>query len=72
LLAASLRKKAEAGSTHRMEVRAIGSTVEGWWDGVRLLQVTESFQQTATRHGLDWNTSYDPTSTYSDFELLLR
>jgi hypothetical protein len=58
-----------AGSTHRLEVHATGSTIEGWWDGVRVLQVSESFQQTATRHGLDWNTSYDSTTTYDDFEL---
>ena len=57
------------GSTHRLEVHAVGSSVQGWWDGVQLLQVTESFQKTATRHGLDWNSAYDPTSTYDNFTI---
>ena len=35
----------------------LGSAIEGWWDGARLLQATDTFQQTATRHGLDWNTA---------------
>ena len=60
-----------AGTTHRLEVRTLGSTLEGWWDGVRLIQVTDSFQQTATRHGLDWNTAYDTTTTYANFSLSL-
>ena len=57
------------GSTHRLEVRASGSTIEGWWDGVRLLQVTDLFQQTATRHGFDWNSAFDATSVYANFQL---
>jgi hypothetical protein len=60
-----------AGSTHRLSVRAVGATLEGWWDGVRLLQINDSFQQTATRHGLDWNSAYDATSTYTNFQLQL-
>jgi hypothetical protein len=58
-----------AGSTHRLEVHAVGSSVQGWWDGVQLLQVTDSFQQTATRHGLDWNSAYDTTTTYDNFTI---
>jgi uncharacterized protein DUF4038/collagenase-like protein with putative collagen-binding domain len=58
-----------AGSTHRLEVRTAGSTLQGWWDNVLLLQVTESFQQTATRHGLDWNSAYDPTAAFDNFEI---
>ena len=57
------------GSTHRLETRALGSTIEGWWDGVRRLQATDVFQQTATRHGLDWNSNFDVTSVYANFEL---
>ena len=57
------------GSTHWLEVRTLGSTLEGWWDGARLLQVTESFQQTATRHGLDWNSAFDSSSIYSNLYL---
>src|SRR5581483_8731551 len=54
------------GSTHRIEVRAVGSSVQGIWDNVVVLQATTTVQQTATRHGLDWNTSYDPTSAYDN------
>jgi hypothetical protein len=61
-----------AGSTHRLEVRTLGSTIEGWWDGVRLLQVIDTFQQTATRHGLDWNSAYDATTAYANFQLSVR
>ena len=57
------------GTTHWLEVRTLGSTLEGWWDGARLLQVTDGFQQTATRHGLDWNSAFDATSIYSNFYL---
>ena len=59
-----------AGSTHRLEVHAVGSSVQGWWDGVQVLQVTETFQQTATRHGLDWNSAYDATTAYDNFTLI--
>jgi hypothetical protein len=60
-----------AGSTHRLEVRAVGSSVQGWWDGVQVMQVTETFQQTATRHGLDWNSAYDTTTAFDNFTLKL-
>jgi len=58
-----------AGSTHRLEVHATGSTLRGWWDGVLTLQTVEPFQVSATRHGLDWNSAYDPTTTYDNFVL---
>src|SRR5439155_11296629 len=58
-----------AGSTHRLEVRAIGSTVQGWWDHALVVSTTEPFQQTVTRHGLDWNSAYDATATFDNFEI---
>ena len=58
-----------AGSTHRLEVHTLGSALEGWWDGVRLLQETDTFAQTGTRHGLDWNSAYDATTQYDNFLL---
>ena len=57
------------GTAHWLEVRTLGSTIEGWWDGARLLQVTNTFQQTATRHGLDWNSAFDATSVYTNLYL---
>jgi hypothetical protein len=58
-----------SGTTHRLEVHADGPNIEGWWDGTCLLRVRDSFQQTATRHGLGWNTAEDPTSRYDNFVL---
>ena len=28
-----------------------GGSLQGWWDGVKVLEVMDTFQQTATRHG---------------------
>jgi len=72
LASQALRAGLVAGSTHRLEARTLGSSVEGWWDGVRLLQVTEPFQQSATRHGLYWDSSYDATSRYGNFQLSIN
>lgn len=57
-----------AGSTHTLEVRTAGSTVEGWWDGVQIIQITEAYQQQATRHGLMWP-PYDANGTFDNFEV---
>src|SRR5206468_10415100 len=62
----------QPGTMHRLEVRTLGTTIEGWWDGVRLLQVFDEFQAAATRHGLDWNSAYDATTTYRNFQLSLN
>jgi glucose/arabinose dehydrogenase len=69
LISQPLPAMLEPGSVHRLQVRARGSTLEGWWDGTRLLQMTDSFQQTATRHGLDWNSMYDATAVYDNFQI---
>src|SRR5262249_4255099 len=58
LVSAPLPAPLVAGSTHRLEIHAMGSLLEGFWDGVKLLQATDAFNQTATRHGLDWNSSF--------------
>src|SRR5207247_1965750 len=58
-----------AGSTHRIEVRTTGSTVQAWWDNALVISATETFQQTATRHGLDWNSAYDATVTFDNFAI---
>ena len=46
-----------SGSTHRMEVRTSGSTLTMYWDGTLQTAIAESFLQTETRHGLDWQRS---------------
>ena len=58
-----------SGSSHRLEVRTSGSQVTGWWDGLPVATATDTVQQNATRHGLDWNSTYDPTATFDNFEI---
>jgi hypothetical protein len=58
-----------SGSTQRMEVRTIGSVLTGWWNGVQVVQAVDTTQQSATRHGLDWNTAYDPTAAFDNLEI---
>ena len=58
-----------AGSTQRLEVRTAGSTLTGWWNGVQVVQTVDTFQQTATRHGLDWNASFDPAARFDNLEI---
>jgi hypothetical protein len=60
------------GTTHHLEVRAVGNAIEGWWDNVRILQLTESFQQFATRHGVDFNSAYDSSAQYDNFVVVSR
>jgi hypothetical protein len=69
LLATQRLRKLKTGSTHHLEVRTNGSAIEGWWDGQLLVQTIDDFQQTATRHGLDWNPEYDATTTFDNFKL---
>ena len=57
------------GSTQRIEVRTVGSALTGWWNGVQVVQAVETFQQTATRHGLDWNTSFDFAARFDNLEI---
>ena len=58
-----------AGSTQRIEVRTLGSTLTGSWNGVQVVQAVETFQQTATRHGLDWNASFDFGARFDNLEI---
>jgi hypothetical protein len=67
LLASAPLASLGPGSVHRLEVRTLGTAVEGWFDGVRLLQITDSVSASATKHGLDWNPAYDPTTMFGNF-----
>jgi hypothetical protein len=57
------------GSTHRLEARTIGTAIQGWWDGAFMFEATSSFNQTATRHGLDWNSQFDATAAFDNFQV---
>src|SRR6185436_990422 len=57
------------GNTRRLELRASGSQLTGWWNGVRVLTVAETFNQNATQHGLDWNSASDATTTFDNLEI---
>ncbi|HEY1306713.1 MAG TPA: M4 family metallopeptidase [Vicinamibacterales bacterium] len=69
LASSALLPPAAAGSTQQIEVRTSGSQLSGWWNGVQVVQTTETFQQSATRHGLDWNSQADVTTTFDNFEI---
>ena len=58
-----------SGSTQRLEVRTAGSALTGWWNGMQVVQATDTVQQSATRHGLNWYPPYDPTATYDNLEI---
>jgi bacillolysin len=58
-----------SGSTHRLEVRAVGTALTGWWNGAQVVQASDTVQQSATRHGLDWNTAVDTTATFDNLDI---
>jgi hypothetical protein len=60
---------AAPGSVHRIGIRLAGGAMAASWDGVTLFTANESFQQTATRHGIGWNPGYSPSGTYDNFEI---
>ena len=63
---------ATPGSVHRLTVTAVGTTVAVGWDGTPVLTVVESFNQTATRHGLNWAPFADALTAYDNFDLRIR
>ena len=58
------------GSAHRIEARTHADVIQVLWDGVLAFQVSESFQQTLTRHGLAWYPPDDPDSAFDNVELV--
>jgi hypothetical protein len=57
------------GTTHHLQATLAGSSIQVWADGVLMIQATESFNATATRHGLVWVMTADPEATYDNFEI---
>lgn len=53
---------------HTLKVTGLGSAVKVFWDGTQVLSVTETFNQTATKHGLGGGATFgtDTTSTYDN------
>jgi hypothetical protein len=60
---------AAPGSVHRLTVTAVGATVAVRWDGTPALKVAESFNQTATRHGVNWAPFADTLTAYDNFDV---
>jgi hypothetical protein len=58
-----------AGTTHHLQATLAGSSIQVWADNELKLQVTESFNVTATRHGLGWAPWIDPEAAYDNFEI---
>ena len=69
LLGSSQMGPIASGSTHRLEVRTSGAVMTSYWDGVVQFGVSDTFQQTATRHGLDWNPAVDTAATFDNLEV---
>jgi hypothetical protein len=59
-----------AGYAQRMEVRTFQNQLRGFWNGVQVVQTTDSFQQTATKHGLDRNSAYDPAAAFDNLQIV--
>ena len=45
--------------THRLEVRASGSQLTGWWDGLQMVAATSTSCSRPRMHGFGWNTAFD-------------
>ena len=57
------------GTTHRLEVRASGGVLTGFWNGVPVVQSSDSNFVTGTRFGLNWSPSVDSTATFDNLEI---
>ena len=57
------------GTIQRLEVQTVGDQLIGLWNGLQMVQVRESFQRTATRHGVDWNSAYDSLAAFDNLEI---
>ncbi len=66
---ASASQAFNAGELHRLKVRAEGSQIDVYSDGVLMFSTSETFNQTATRHGLLWDPTEDLTLWFDNFEL---
>jgi hypothetical protein len=56
------------GQKYHLELRAIGTQIAAYVDGVITLTTTSTFQQTATKQGVVFN-SEDPAVTFDNFEV---
>ena len=56
------------GTTHRLEVRTAGGVLTGLWDGVPVVQSSDSNFVTGTRFGLNWTPS-EPTAAFDNLEI---
>jgi hypothetical protein len=54
---------------HRLEVRLTGASIEVWSDNARKIQLTDSYNQTQTRHGLYLLPNWDWLSTFDNFTI---
>jgi len=65
---ASSYQAISAGQNYRLELRAIGSALSAYLNGVLVLTASESFNLTETAHGVDWYNG-DTGATYDHFEV---
>ena len=57
------------GAWHSLEVRAVGPTINVYWDNYHRIQATDSTNQAATRHGVWWWNQYDYQSAIGSFRV---
>lgn len=58
-----------AGTTHALKVRLDGSSIKAYVDGTEYVNVTETFNQTATRHGLFQDSSGVSDPRWDNFQV---
>ncbi len=61
--------QAATSSRHRLSVELVGSSIKVYWDAVLQFEVTDTFNQTATKHGLVWYPAIDNATYLDDFEV---
>jgi len=58
------------GRSHRLELRVLGPAIEVWLNGEPQIQVTDSFNLGASKHGLRLWSQFDAVSTFDDFSVI--
>ena len=56
-------------ATHQLALILDGPRIQVWWDGILRIEVTDSMNETATRHGVLWHSQTDAGSWMDDFSV---
>jgi hypothetical protein len=58
-----------AGSTHQLEMAAVGPSLKLYWDGTLMLDTSDGYNIGVLRHGIAWAPGVDALSAYDTFRL---